>query len=55
MSEDGVYPSSVPSSVECSFLFGDFEYEAARSRFNFDKLEVDRCSIREVRGVVQVV
>ena len=55
MSEDGVYTSSVPSFVECSFLLGDVEFEAARSIFNFGKIEVARCSIGVFRGVVQVV
>ena len=36
-----------------SFM-GDVEFEAACSRFNFG-VEVARCSIGVVRGVVQVV
>ena len=50
MSEDGVYPSSVPSFVdvpsfvECSFLFGDVEFESPHSRFILG-VEVARCSI----------
>ena len=50
MSEDGVYPSSVPS-----FLSVDVEYQVARSISNFGKIEVARCSIGVVRGVVQVI
>ena len=49
MSEDGVYPSSVPSSI-----LEDVEFEAARSRCNFG-VEVACYSIGVVRGVVQVV
>ena len=48
MSEDIVYPSSVHS-----FLSRDVEYQAARSISNFG-VEVARCSIEVVRGVVQV-
>ena len=50
MCEDGVYPSSVTS-----FLSGDDDFEAARSSFNFGRIEVARCSIGEVRDAVQVV
>ena len=60
MSEVGVYPSivpsfvDVPSFVECSFLFGDVEFESPHSRFILG-VEVARCNIGVVRGVVQVV
>ena len=36
-----------------SFL-GDVEFEAARSNSNFGSIEVARCSLGVVRGVVQV-
>ena len=49
MSEDGFYPSSVPS-----FLSGDVEFEAARS-IPIYGVEVACCSIGVFRDVVQVV
>ena len=48
MSEDGVYPSSVPS------FLGDVEFEVARLRSNFEIIEVALCSIVVVRGAIQV-
>ena len=50
MSEDIVYPSSVPS---CPFW--DAKLEAILSRSNFARVEVARCIIGEFCGVVQVV
>ena len=48
MSEDGVYPSSVPS------FRSDVEFEVASFKSNFEIIEVARCSIGVVRGAIQV-
>ena len=51
MSEDGVYPLSVPS---CPFK-GMKSSKQGRSRFNIGRISLALCSIGFIHGVVQVI